>query len=140
MRVAEGVYSLGQIKGGRVHALSLRTAPASSPWWTRSGTPTPKPGARSASGVLGRSPGDLEHIALTHAHRSHLGGLAKLKRLSGALVYAHEWEADIIAGERLAAARQPAPAYGPLATYPFRIGLALGTAEARAVPGRPGPS
>ena len=51
---------------------------------------------------LGRSPRDLKQIALTHAHRSHLGGLATLKRLSGALVYAHEWEADIIAGERLA--------------------------------------
>ena len=47
----------------------------------------------------------LRHIVLTHAHRSHLGGLAALKRLSGATVYAHEWEADIIAGERQRAAR-----------------------------------
>ena len=39
---------------------------------------------------------------LTHGHRSHLGGLAALKRLSGATVYAHDWEADIIAGERTA--------------------------------------
>jgi glyoxylase-like metal-dependent hydrolase (beta-lactamase superfamily II) len=33
---------------------------------------------------------DLKHILLTHAHRSHLGGLAKLKRLGGATVYAHD--------------------------------------------------
>ena len=46
--------------------------------------------------------GSLKHILLTHAHRSHLGGLSELKRMSGATVYAHEWEADIIAGERKA--------------------------------------
>lgn len=46
--------------------------------------------------------GSLKHILLTHAHRSHLGRLAELKRMSGATVYAHEWEADIIAGERKA--------------------------------------
>ena len=32
-------------------------------------------------------------------HRGHLGGLATLKQLSGAPVYGHEWEADIIAGD-----------------------------------------
>lgn len=49
---------------------------------------------------LGKSVRDLKHIVLTHGHRAHLGGLAKLKELSGARVYAHAWEADIVAGER----------------------------------------
>ncbi len=31
---------------------------------------------------LGRTPDELAHIAITHAHRSHLGGLATLKRLA----------------------------------------------------------
>jgi glyoxylase-like metal-dependent hydrolase (beta-lactamase superfamily II) len=53
-------------------------------------------------GSIGRSIRDLKRILLTHGHRSHLGGLATLKRLSGATVYSHEWEADIIAGERTA--------------------------------------
>ena len=51
---------------------------------------------------IGRSVTDLKNIILTHAHRSHLGGLAALKKASGATVYAHEWEADIISGERKA--------------------------------------
>ena len=49
---------------------------------------------------MGRSPADISHILLTHAHRGHLGGLARLKDLSGAPVYSHAWEADIVAGER----------------------------------------
>ncbi len=49
---------------------------------------------------LGKRVDDLKHILLTHGHRAHLGGLATLKRLSGATIYAHAWEADIIAGER----------------------------------------
>ncbi|MBI4675326.1 MAG: MBL fold metallo-hydrolase [Chloroflexi bacterium] len=49
---------------------------------------------------LGKRIGDLKHILLTHGHRAHLGGLETLKRLSGATIYAHAWEADIIAGDR----------------------------------------
>ena len=33
-----------------------------------------------ALSALGRQPDDLKHIVLTHAHRSHLGGFAALKR------------------------------------------------------------
>jgi glyoxylase-like metal-dependent hydrolase (beta-lactamase superfamily II) len=123
MRVAEGVYSIGQRKGGRVHAYLFEQ--------DRELTLVDTLFDADAERVLdcirriGRSPGDLKQIALTHAHRSHLGGLARLKRLSGALVCAHEWEADIIAGERLAQPVSLRP-QGPLSTYPMRIGLALG--------------
>ena len=78
---------------------------------------------------LNRPVTDLRNILLTHGHRSHLGGLAALKRLSGATVYAHQWEADIIAGERKA---QPVPITPTrpylvyLPTYPLQLGAALG--------------
>lgn len=74
---------------------------------------------------LGRSARDLEHILLTHAHRSHLMGLARLKVSSGASVHSHEWEADIVAGERRA---QPVAlrSAGPASLYTMRLGLALG--------------
>lgn len=49
---------------------------------------------------LGKNVRDIKHIIMTHGHRAHLGGLAKLKELSGAPVYSHPWEADIVAGER----------------------------------------
>jgi glyoxylase-like metal-dependent hydrolase (beta-lactamase superfamily II) len=75
---------------------------------------------------LGRSISDLKRIVITHAHRSHLGGLAELKRQSGAIVCAHEWEADIIAGERKAQAVTILPRRPLRAYVPFQVGLALG--------------
>jgi glyoxylase-like metal-dependent hydrolase (beta-lactamase superfamily II) len=75
---------------------------------------------------LGRSISDLKRIVLTHAHRSHLGGLAELKRQSGATVYSHEWEADIIAGRRKAQAVTLLPRRPLRAYFPFQVGLALG--------------
>lgn len=74
---------------------------------------------------LGKSVKDLERILLTHAHRSHLMGLSRLKILSGATVCAHEWEADIVAGERKA---QPVPLgpTSPASLMTMRLGLALG--------------
>jgi glyoxylase-like metal-dependent hydrolase (beta-lactamase superfamily II) len=75
---------------------------------------------------LGRSAKDLKRIVLTHGHRAHLGGLAALKRWSGATVHSHEWEADIIAGNRKAQPVSLVPRR-PLRVYiPFQLGLALG--------------
>lgn len=64
---------------------------------------------------MGGSIQDLKHIVLTHAHRAHLGGLARLKALSGASVYCHEWEADIVTGDR------PIQQASLLPRRPFRI-------------------
>jgi glyoxylase-like metal-dependent hydrolase (beta-lactamase superfamily II) len=75
---------------------------------------------------LGRSPADLKRIAITHAHRSHLGGLAVVKRASGARVLSHEWEADIIGGERKAQPVTILPRLPLRAWFPFQVGLALG--------------
>jgi glyoxylase-like metal-dependent hydrolase (beta-lactamase superfamily II) len=79
--------------------------------------------------AIGKSVEDLKHIVLTHAHRSHLGGLATLKNLSGATVYSHAWEADIVAGERTAQPVTPVP-MRPLRTYwrvyYLQLGAALG--------------
>jgi glyoxylase-like metal-dependent hydrolase (beta-lactamase superfamily II) len=123
MEIAPHAYSLGQRKGGRVHAFLFE----------HGGELTLVDTLFDADARvvldyiarLGHAPTDLKRIALTHAHRSHLGGLASLKRLSGATVYAHEWEADIIAGDRAA---QPVTllTLRQLRIYPFRVGLALG--------------
>ena len=82
-------------------------------------------GVLEAIRTIGRSPRDLKHIVLTHAHRSHLGGVAALKRETGATVLGHEWEADIVAGERPAQSVGLKPAR-PLRTYPFQVGIFLG--------------
>lgn len=75
---------------------------------------------------LGRSITDLKRIWLTHAHFSHLCGLAALKRMSGATVASHEWEAGIIAGERKAERVSIVPKRPLAAYFPFQFAAALG--------------
>ena len=78
---------------------------------------------------LGRSVTDLKRIWLTHAHFSHLCGLAALKRLSGATVASHQWEAGIVAGERKAQRVSIVPRRPLRAYIPFQLGLALGLGD-----------
>lgn len=132
MKVAPGLYSLRQNQGGRIHAFLLDDGSGE---LTLIDTLWNSDGALVLDEIrsMGHVPTDLKHIVLTHAHRSHLGGLAALKRVTGATVYAHEWEADIIAGNRKAQAvtlmpSQPLRTYLP--TYPFQAGLALGVGSA----------
>lgn len=76
--------------------------------------------------AAGRSVSVLKRIVVTHGHRSHLGGLAALKRASGATVYAHAWEADIVAGEREAQRVTLVPKRPLRAYFPLQVGLGLG--------------
>ena len=76
--------------------------------------------------ALGRPATDLKNIVITHGHRSHLGGLAALKRATGATVFAHEREADIIQGERKAQPISILPRRPFKAFIPLQVGLALG--------------
>jgi glyoxylase-like metal-dependent hydrolase (beta-lactamase superfamily II) len=120
--LAPGVYSLGHGKGGHVHAFLLEAGGELLLVDTLF-----EDDARlvlEALRRLGRSPSDLKRIAITHAHRSHLGGLAALKRASGATVYAHRWEADIVAGERRAQAVSIVPRQS-IRLIPFQLGLWL---------------
>jgi hydroxyacylglutathione hydrolase len=122
-RLADGVYSLSQRKGGRVHAFLLEHGDG----LTLIDTLYDTDGALIVQAVqqLGRQISQLRNIVITHAHRSHLGGLARLKQLSGAKVWAHEWESDIIAGQRKAQAISIIPQW-PLRVYYLQLGLALG--------------
>jgi glyoxylase-like metal-dependent hydrolase (beta-lactamase superfamily II) len=117
-----GIYSIGHAKGGHVHAFLVDDGGALSLVDTLF-----EDDARlvlDAIKRLGRTPGDLKRIAITHGHRSHLGGLAELKRASGATVYAHEWEADIVSRDRRAQAVSILPRQS-LKLIPFQLGLWL---------------
>jgi glyoxylase-like metal-dependent hydrolase (beta-lactamase superfamily II) len=120
--LAEGVYSLGHGKGGHVHAFLLESGSELSLVDTLF-----EDDARlvlDAIRQLGRKASDLKRIAITHGHRSHLGGLSALKAVSGAHVLAHEWEADIVSGERRAQAVSIVPKQS-VRLLPFQLGLWL---------------
>jgi glyoxylase-like metal-dependent hydrolase (beta-lactamase superfamily II) len=98
MRIAPGLHSLGDKSGGEVRAFLIDDGKE----LTLIDTLLDKNG----KGVLdelkqmGKKPTDIKRIILTHAHQSHLGGLAALKKATGARVYSHEWEGEIIEGKR----------------------------------------
>jgi glyoxylase-like metal-dependent hydrolase (beta-lactamase superfamily II) len=64
---------------------------------------------------IGRSPAELSHIVMTHYHRSHLGGLARLARMSHAEVCSHKSEAPVIEGKQRA---RPIALWPP---FPIRL-------------------
>ncbi|HWG92878.1 MAG TPA: MBL fold metallo-hydrolase [Mycobacteriales bacterium] len=45
---------------------------------------------------VGKQPGDVQRILLTHGHSDHAGGLARTQRATGAQVLAHEDEAQYV--------------------------------------------
>ncbi len=130
--IAPGIHSLGQTLGGHVHAFLLESEDGLTLIDTLFDSDAHR--VLEAINNLGRTPADLKRIVLTHAHRSHLGGLAALKTASGATVYAHEWEEDIIAGDRKAqpvtlVPMRPVTAYARV--YHLQLGLALGAGKHR---------
>jgi glyoxylase-like metal-dependent hydrolase (beta-lactamase superfamily II) len=126
METAPGIYSMGQSQGGYVHAFLLDDGSGLTLIDTLFDMDAQRILAQLQA--IGKTAQDIKHIILTHAHRSHLGGLAKLKELTGAAVYAHEWEADIISGDRKAQSVSILP-YPPYRTYPLQIGLNLDIAK-----------
>jgi glyoxylase-like metal-dependent hydrolase (beta-lactamase superfamily II) len=127
MEIAAGVHSMSQSTGGHVHAFLLDHGEGLTLIDTLFDTDAGRVLDRISA--IGRSVEDLKQIVLTHAHRSHLGGLATMKDLSGATVYSHAWEADIVAGERVAQPISPIP-MRPLGIYRrvyyLQFGAALG--------------
>lgn len=120
--LAPGVHALGSGKGGHVRAFLVEAGGELTLVDTLF-----EDDARlvlEAIRRLGRSVGDVKRIAITHGHRSHLGGVAALKQASGATVYAHEYEADIVGGDRRAQPVTVLPRQS-LRLIPFQLGLRL---------------
>ncbi|MDE8345272.1 MAG: MBL fold metallo-hydrolase [Acidocella sp.] len=46
--------------------------------------------------ALGRSPEDLRHLILTHAHPDHIGSAAAIVRATGARLYAHALDQSLV--------------------------------------------
>ena len=123
MKIAPGVYSMGQEEGGHVHAYLLDSGGRLTLIDTLYDDDRRRVLAEIES--IGYDPAHLKHIILSHAHKAHVGGLAALKAASGASVCSHEWEVDIIAGRRPATRVSLLPRK-PFEVYKLQLGLALG--------------
>jgi glyoxylase-like metal-dependent hydrolase (beta-lactamase superfamily II) len=124
VEIAPGIQSLSQKKGGRVHAFLVDDGNGLTLVDTLYDSDADR--VLEAISGIGRQVSDLQNIVLTHGHRSHLGGARALREQSGATVHAHEWEADIVAGERKAQPVSLVPQKPLRAYFPLQIGLALG--------------
>jgi len=126
MEIASGVYSIGVSQGFDVHAFLLDDGDGLTLIDTSYDADAKVMLDQIAA--IGKGVADIKRIILTHGHRSHLGGLAVLKLQSGAPVYSHEWEADIISGDRQAQQVSWKP-QDPLNTYHFQVANNLGIAK-----------
>jgi len=54
----------------------------------------------AALGTIGKSPGDVSTILLTHAHPDHQGGAAKVRGVTGGSVHVHEADAEFVRSGR----------------------------------------
>ncbi len=95
--VLPGVYAI-KIRWGYVNAFLLPGEDGLT--LIDSGLPGQARTLLHAIGAIGRSPGDLKHIAVTHHHVDHTGSLANLVQATQAKVYVHPLDAPIVRGER----------------------------------------
>lgn len=126
MQILPGLYSIGDKSGGHVRAFLIDEGDG----LTLIDALLDKSGKLVLAELkaLGRQPGEIKRIILTHAHQSHFGGLAALKAATGARIYSHDWEAPIIEGKKKV---QIPPTttlipQKPYKVYPLQIGFVLG--------------
>ena len=76
---------------------------------------------------IGRQPGDIKHILVTHCHPDHAGSLARLKQVAGAPAYMHPADAAIVRTGKVPPHLKPAP--GLINNILFRVLIGFGPAE-----------
>ena len=127
--IAHGVYSLTQPlgEGGHVHAFLCDDGSGE---LTLIDTLYDRDAVLILEAILriGKRPSALRLIAITHAHRSHMGGMEALKRVTGTALCAHTWEAEIIEGRKRSLPVSWVPEWPPsiyAPTYPYQFGQNL---------------
>ena len=88
------------------------------------GTPDDTKAILDVVGELGRRSADVRHILVTHCHADHAGGLAELKKATGAPAYMHPVDAEMVRVGR--ALRPLTPTPGPLNRAVFWLFLRNG--------------
>lgn len=101
MEIIPGVHAINKLGVGRAYLY----AEADRLTLIDSGLPRSTDRIFAAIEALGRKPGDVRQVIITHYHNDHAGSLADVVDRTGAQVLAHPLDAPVLRGERL-----PAPA------------------------------
>jgi hydroxyacylglutathione hydrolase len=94
MKIAEGIHKVDGIRVGNVYIVETDEGLMA----VDTGTPGNARHILRCVEALGRRPEALTVIVLTHWHVDHVGSAAELKRLTGAKVAVHPFDATIVAG------------------------------------------
>jgi glyoxylase-like metal-dependent hydrolase (beta-lactamase superfamily II) len=95
IRIAPGLHGFTGLGGGRVYLI----VDADGLTVVDAGTTIAVAPIVRQLGRLGRSPREVRRILVTHAHPDHVGGLPRLKELTGAEVWCSEPERPVVQGE-----------------------------------------
>lgn len=90
MEITSGVHLVDGVRGSNVYLLT--DGPMT---LVDTGLPGNVAAILDFIALLGRDPGELAYIVLTHGHMDHSGSAAALKRVTGAKIVAHEDEGDV---------------------------------------------
>lgn len=69
---------------------------------------------------MGKQPGDIKHILVTHCHPDHSGGLAALQRETAAPAYMHPTDAAMVRQGKGLRPMKPSPPYLPALLFLLR--------------------
>jgi glyoxylase-like metal-dependent hydrolase (beta-lactamase superfamily II) len=95
VQIADGVWRVPTAPADRVNSYLLADDDGSLTL-VDAGMPRAPKAVHAALSELGRQPGDVQRLLMTHAHPDHAGGLAELAASTGGRVLAHEVEAPYL--------------------------------------------
>lgn len=117
VKLADGVWRIPLIGGSLVNGFALEDAEGGVTLVDAGLGRRGGPRVLRALEHIGKTPEQVRAIVVTHAHRDHLGGAARLRERTGAPVQAHSADAAAIRRGR----RDPVDSVNPLAPLINRI-------------------
>lgn len=96
MQVADGIHKVDGVRVANVYLVTIEDGFL----LVDSGMPGNARRILACVERLGRRPGDIRSIVLTHCDLDHAGSAAELKRLTGAQLAVHELDASVVAGSQ----------------------------------------